>query len=102
VGRERTTSPITLTPDGGRPASRSLTSLLTAVALTIPAIVLRFSDASLANVVEALLFGLAIVGAAFILSWAAEVAQIEEVACPLIHRGPLPGRAVKVDPLRGP
>ena len=47
------------------------------MALTIPAIVLRFSDASLANAVEALLFGLAIVGAAFILSWAAEVAQLD-------------------------
>ena len=77
MGRERTTPPITLAPDGGPPAGRSLTSLLTAVALTIPAIVLRFSDASLANAVEALLFGLAIVGAAFILSWAAEVAQLD-------------------------
>ena len=63
--------------DGDAPAGRSLTSLLTAVALTIPAIVLRFSDVSLANVVEALLYGLAIVGAAFILSWAAEVAQLD-------------------------
>jgi len=63
--------------DGDAPAGRSLTSLLIAVALTIPAIVLRFSNASLANAVEALLFGLAIVGAAFILSWAAEVAQLD-------------------------
>ena len=37
MGRERTTPPITLAPDGGPPAGRSLTSLLTAVALTIPA-----------------------------------------------------------------
>ena len=63
--------------DGDARAGRSLTSLLIAVALTIPAIVLRSSDASLANAVEALLFGLAIVGAAFILSWAAEVAQLD-------------------------
>ena len=38
---------------------------------------LRFSSVSLANWVEALLYGLAIVGAAFILSWAAEVAQLD-------------------------
>ena len=44
MGRERTTPPITLAPDGGPPAGRSLTSLLTALGLTIPAIVLRFSD----------------------------------------------------------
>ena len=37
--------------DGDAPTGRSLTSLLIAVALTVPAIVLRFSDASLANVV---------------------------------------------------
>ena len=77
MGRERTNAPITVAPEGGPPPGRSLTSLLTAVALTTPAIVLRFSDASLANAVEALLFGLAIVGAAFILSWAAEVAQLD-------------------------
>ena len=61
----------------GPPAGRSLTSLLIAVALTIPAIVIRFSDATLANAAEALAFGLAIVGAAFILSWAAEAAQLD-------------------------
>ena len=48
-----------------------------AVAITIPAIVLRVTDASVAHGLEALLFGLAIVGAAFILSWAAEVAQLD-------------------------
>ena len=55
MGRERTTAPITVAPDGGPPPGRSLTSLLTAVALTIPAIALRFSHAFLANAVEALL-----------------------------------------------
>ena len=38
---------------------------------------IQFSNPSLENWVEALLFGLAIVGAAFILSWAAEVAQLD-------------------------
>src|SRR5215207_8736537 len=64
-------------PDGDVPAGRSLTSLALAIGITIPAIVLRFSNASLENWLEALLFGLAIVGAAFILSWAAEVAQLD-------------------------
>ena len=63
--------------DGDAPAGRSLASLLVAVGLTTPSILLSFSDASLANAVEALLYGLAIVGAAFILSWAAEVAQLD-------------------------
>ncbi len=77
MGSDRATADRRSCSDGDAPAGRSLTSLLIAVALTIPAIVLRFSDASLANAVEALLFGLAIVGAAFILSWAAEVAQLD-------------------------
>ena len=38
---------------------------------------LRLAHPDLAHPVEALLFGLAIVGAAFMLSWAAEVAQLD-------------------------
>src|SRR5918994_2254150 len=76
VGSDRERQTVTH-PDGDAPVGRSLASLLVAVGLTIPAIVLRFSGASPPNVVEALLFGLAIVGAAFILSWAAEVAQLD-------------------------
>src|SRR5499426_4337203 len=45
--------------------------------ITVPAIVLRVTDASVASGLEAVAFGLAIVGAAFILSWAAEVAQLD-------------------------
>jgi cation:H+ antiporter len=71
------TPPTVANPDGDLPAGRSLVSLLVAAGITLPAIVLRFSDVSLANAVEALLYGLAIVGAAFILSWAAEVAQLD-------------------------
>lgn len=48
-----------------------------AAVTTLPGIVLRLSDAHLSDPVLALLFGLAIVGAAFLLSWAAEVAQLD-------------------------
>ncbi len=48
-----------------------------AVALTIPGVVIRLADVSLGHGIDALVFGLAIVGAAFILSWAAEVAQLD-------------------------
>ena len=42
-----------------------------------PALWLRFATPDLSHAIEALLFGLAIVGAAFLLSWAAEVAQLD-------------------------
>ncbi len=48
-----------------------------AALLTVPALVVRFTHPELAHPLEALLFGLAIVGAAFMLSWAAEVAQLD-------------------------
>jgi cation:H+ antiporter len=51
--------------------------LAAACAITVPAIVLRLTDPTLAHPLEALLFGMAIVGAAFLLSWAAEVAQLD-------------------------
>jgi cation:H+ antiporter len=43
----------------------------------VPAIVLRATGAHVPEALAALLFGLAIVGAAFLLSWAAEVAQLD-------------------------
>ena len=47
-----------------------------AILMTLPAVALRLSGSHLeAHSLEALLFGLAILGAAFLLSWAAEVAQ---------------------------
>jgi cation:H+ antiporter len=48
-----------------------------AIAATMPGIVFRIADPDVAHPVEALVFGLAIVGAAFMLSWAAEVAQLD-------------------------
>jgi cation:H+ antiporter len=46
-------------------------------ALTLPALYLRFSGLHLGPTAESLLFGLAILGAAFLLTWAAEVAQMD-------------------------
>jgi cation:H+ antiporter len=48
-----------------------------AIGVTVPALLLRTWNPALAHPVEALLFGLAIVGAAFVLSWAAEAAQLD-------------------------
>src|SRR5687767_15446865 len=48
-----------------------------AMAVTVPGIVLRLTEPHLSEPLLALLYGLAIVGAAFILSWAAEVAQLD-------------------------
>lgn len=48
-----------------------------AIGVTIPGILLRLVHFDLGHPLEALLFGLAIVGAAFILSWAAEAAQLD-------------------------
>jgi cation:H+ antiporter len=56
---------------------RQAIALLMAAAATVPGMFLFLSDAHVSDPVDALLFGLAIVGAAFILSWAAEVAQLD-------------------------
>src|SRR5437867_2489877 len=51
--------------------------LFLAVAVMIPGLVARFSPGHLEPVLGAVLFGAAIVGAAFLLSWAAEAAQLD-------------------------
>ncbi|MDP9071787.1 MAG: sodium:proton exchanger [Actinomycetota bacterium] len=56
---------------------RHVVSLALAVVVTFPGIGLRLTDAHLSDPVQALLYGLAIVGAAFLLSWGAEVAQLD-------------------------
>ena len=56
---------------------RALVQIGAAVLITVPAFVLRFTHPDIPHPLEALLFGIAIVGAAFILSWAAEVAQLD-------------------------
>lgn len=47
------------------------------IAAGFPAVILRFSGIHLPAPLAALLFGLGIVGGAFLLSWAAEVAQLD-------------------------
>ena len=51
--------------------------VLACLALGVPAFVLRASGAEVDPTVAAVLFGLGIVGGAFLLSWAAEVAQMD-------------------------
>jgi cation:H+ antiporter len=51
--------------------------VLAFAAAGLPAFVLRFSGAHLDPVLAALVFGMGIVGGAFLLSWAAEVAQLD-------------------------
>ncbi|HUS62566.1 MAG TPA: hypothetical protein VMY34_10240, partial [Acidimicrobiales bacterium] len=56
---------------------RQRLSLLLAMATMAPGVILRLTDAHLSHALSALLFGMAIIGAAFLLSWAAEVAQLD-------------------------
>ncbi len=59
--------------------SRPRAELAIAVAAmaTVPACVLRFGPLAPTPVVQAMLFGLGVVGAAFMLTWAAEVVQLD-------------------------
>jgi cation:H+ antiporter len=57
--------------------SGSLITIGIAAALTVPGIFLRIVEPDVAHPLEAALFGLAIVGAAFMLAWGAEVAQLD-------------------------
>ena len=57
--------------------SRQRLAVLLAVVAAFPAIFLRIATPDIPPPAQAALFGLAIVGAAFILSWAAEVAQLD-------------------------
>ena len=56
---------------------RSTAGLGLALCLTLPAVALRVMGAEPSHVLTAVVFGAAIVGAAFLLSWAAELAQLE-------------------------
>jgi cation:H+ antiporter len=70
---------VTTTADAPRELrpGRQRISLALALALTLPGIVLRLGHHSTGHALDAVIFGLAIVGAAFLLSWAAEVAQLD-------------------------
>src|SRR5262245_44142530 len=63
-------------PQDVRPG-RQRVSLALAILVAVPALVVRLAHVELAHPLAAVLFGVAIVGAAFLLSWAAEVAQLD-------------------------
>ena len=55
----------------------SLCAIVGAALCTTPGIVVKLSGATLPDVVAPMVFGLAIVGSAFLLAWAAEVLQLD-------------------------
>src|SRR5256885_809107 len=67
--------------DAARPASghprRQLIPILGATALTLPAILTRLSGAAPPEWLAAVVFGLGVVGAAFLLAWGAEALQLD-------------------------
>jgi cation:H+ antiporter len=74
----RTIEHPTYTKLPGRVAiRRARLSIAAAVLVAVPALLVRALDPHLPHPVEALTLGLAIVGAAFLLSWAAEAAQVD-------------------------
>src|SRR5262245_54390638 len=56
---------------------RQIFSLALALLVTVPGLYIRLAHIEVSHPMAALLYGLAIVGAAFMLSWAAEVAQLD-------------------------
>lgn len=56
---------------------RQIALMALAILVTLPGVVLELSGAHAGAILSAMLFGGAIVGAAFILSWAAEVVQLD-------------------------
>ncbi|MCI0424690.1 MAG: sodium:proton exchanger [Actinobacteria bacterium] len=63
--------------DGLPHPRRQIGLMLSAVAVTLPGVWVELSGSHVGPVVGAFIFGVAIVGAAFILSWAAEVVQLD-------------------------
>ena len=57
--------------------NRQRLALAGAALATAPAFLIRFGDLHVSHPVEAVCFGLAIIGAAFAISWAAETAQLD-------------------------
>ena len=57
--------------------TRARVVMALAAAAAVPAFAVRLLEPHLAHPIEAVVFGLAIVGAAFILSWAAEASQLD-------------------------
>jgi cation:H+ antiporter len=67
----------TSSPSDTRRGDRSPLLVALAAGVAVPGLVLRVGGLHLSPPVDALLFGIAIVGAAFLLSWAAEAAQVD-------------------------
>ena len=59
------------------PGGRSWLAVGLMMALCVPAIVMRFAGLHGEPIVDSLVFGLAVLAAAFLLSWAAEAAELE-------------------------
>ncbi|MDQ6910447.1 MAG: sodium:proton exchanger [Actinomycetota bacterium] len=64
-------------PPGTTASGRHRVIIAVTAAVMLPGVVLRLFPANFPDPLQALIFGLAIVGAAFLLSWAAEVAQLD-------------------------
>lgn len=62
--------------EGVHPGRQRL-SIVLAILATMPGLVLRIGSIHINDPIDALLYGLAIIGAAFMLSWAAETAQLD-------------------------
>jgi cation:H+ antiporter len=56
---------------------RQLIGIAIALAVTVPGLYVRLAQPDLPHPEEALIFGIAIIGSAFLLSWAAEAAQLD-------------------------
>ncbi len=63
--------------DASRPSARSWLLVAIAAAVMVPGAYLVLGGVGLADPLKALVYGIAIVGAAFLLSWAAEVVQLD-------------------------
>lgn len=71
-------APSTAGPAAAPASSRGGWSLIAiAAALALPGMYLRVAGASLGTVADTAIFGLAVVAAAFLLSWASEAAQVD-------------------------
>ncbi|MEX0666015.1 MAG: sodium:proton exchanger [Acidimicrobiia bacterium] len=68
-----------MTSTASTPSNRSgqLTAIVAAAAVTLPALALRVTGTHPAPVVSSVVFGLAVVGAAFLLAWGAEALQLD-------------------------
>src|SRR5712691_7812513 len=77
VGSEAVTAPVPSSPAAPARRGRQGLAITMAVAATVPALVLRAGGGSPRPWLAAVLFGVAVVGAAFLLAWAAEALQLD-------------------------